>query len=64
MPQTRVVTPDAASELAGFAVYRPQLIVDALAGHDPAAMQSAFFRSVFSHEVGGRTWQACVDESW
>jgi hypothetical protein len=49
---------------AGFAVHRPKFIVPTLEGQDGAGIHSAFFRGVFSHEYGGRIWQACSDQSW
>ena len=49
---------------AGFAVHRPKFIVAAVDGQDVAAMNTAFFRGVFSHEYGGRIWNECSDRSW
>jgi hypothetical protein len=48
----------------GFAVHRPKFVVEELAGQDQAALTTAFFRGVFSHEPGSRIWQACIDPRW
>jgi hypothetical protein len=47
---------------AGFAVYRPKMIVAAVEGADVCAMQAAFVQGVCSHEYGARIWHACSDE--
>ena len=47
----------------GFAVHRPKLIVATLEGQDGPGLQDAFVRGIFSHEYGGRIWQACLDDS-
>jgi hypothetical protein len=47
----------------GFAVHRPNFIVDAIEGHDTAALIGAFFRSVCTHDCGCRIWETCVDQS-
>lgn len=49
---------------AGFAIYRPKFIVSAVDGHDLPALTEAFFSGVFSHETGGRIWNACADSNW
>jgi hypothetical protein len=49
---------------AGFAIYAPKFIVAALDGLDTSTLMQAFFRGVFSHEMGSRIWAVCADPNW